>query len=1080
MHNQVLECGVQQQPPTMFLTLRKKLNSNSNWTIQATILLIIKVNMSSEREAKDEAQTLVNDFIHLAKLLLLQGFCAKAGMECSNAFASALVIHRTKFSLSTAFTLATRSPEGTAALLHNLNELAEEDEVLSFAELLEDWENIVVAKEILVAANHVKDTEVCQRVLEKVVAFDEDMWYLAIDTALKSLRSEQAITFYKTFRTSAGQSPIITQLMVRGLSKLQLATSAFSCFDELRTSGTAMNAETTLALLECCVKQGNVEQATEAFEYQKQFSETLDPQCYSIFLKGLCKANYLENALALFAEMQQRFPPKECPYCVLIEGCARCSRLTKALALLEEAKGLKVPLTTGAYNVLIEGCIRSGELSKAWDLLDDMKRNGIDPDSYTYSSIFRGIKENQKDVLKALDLVESLEKDPEFCADAISYNVLLDACVSTHMLSHALELLERMEALESRVKPDEISYNTLIKGCGQMRDYVKAFALFERMQKNRISPNEVTYNSLIDVCVKSGRIESAWELLSAMEAAGLTPDNFTYSTLIKGIHPRNNKAATYNLNKAFDLLNEMKAKNRIKPDEILYNCLMDACVRFKDKYRAVSVFSEMSLAGVPPSAITYGILIKAYGQAGELENAFNAFQSMKTAGHFPNAVTYGCLIDACIKNNFVGKAQDVYETMLRDRVKPNTIIYTTLIKGFAKTKDLKAAMEIYQKMVMDPSSLPNNVTYNSLLDCCAKCDDLSMLETVFEEMKKNGIKADLITFSTMIKGYCRRGKLSNALCLLETMEKQGIQADEVLFNSLLDGCAKKGEIEISLGVVAKMHKAGLELSNISYSILVKTYMRSKVGAKGIMKMGGLEAITDLMKALLKGNYVKEAIDIFDKVENENARFESDMYKELIKGCMATKKWDKATTIALRALNQNPGYARGEPLYKEIAEKTAEKGNIEAKMVLDLIKVGGSTKYLPEGENKKPMFRKIRDSENRFMGKIGEGMKKLGNENINTRNIGQKPVSNNKFAAFIEKAEEAKVTPMKKQEEKAGKAFVAKPISFEAGTFNFRNSKKADHSTQGKIPRLVQERLFLVSVSLLPHYNQNMLLCCVQM
>lgn len=57
----------------------------------------------------------------------------------------------------------------------------------------------------------------------------------------------------------------------------------------------------------------------------------------------------------------------------------------------------------------------------------------------------------------------------------------------------------------------------------------------------------------------------------------------------------------------------MKKTNSVQPDEVLYNCLIDACVRFRDVNRAVAVFHEMQLAGVKPSAVTHGILIKAYG-----------------------------------------------------------------------------------------------------------------------------------------------------------------------------------------------------------------------------------------------------------------------------------------------------------------------------------------------------------------------------------------------------------------------------------------------------------------------------------
>ena len=73
--------------------------------------------------------------------------------------------------------------------------------------------------------------------------------------------------------------------------------------------------------------------------------------------------------------------------------------------------------------------------------------------------------------------------------------------------------------------------------------------------------------------------------------------------------------------------------------------------------------------------------------------------------------------------------------MKHDRVPINTIIYTTLIKGFSKAYKLVKALEIFDVMKMshniksphnetDEKVKPNNVTYNSLIDCCIRCNNL--------------------------------------------------------------------------------------------------------------------------------------------------------------------------------------------------------------------------------------------------------------------------------------------------------------------------------------------------------------------
>jgi pentatricopeptide repeat protein len=52
-------------------------------------------------------------------------------------------------------------------------------------------------------------------------------------------------------------------------------------------------------------------------------------------------------------------------------------------------------------------------------------------------------------------------------------------------------------------------------------------------------------------------------------------------------------------------------KSNITPDEILFNCLIDACVKYNNLDKAKETYKQMCTLGVIPSPVTFGILIKA-------------------------------------------------------------------------------------------------------------------------------------------------------------------------------------------------------------------------------------------------------------------------------------------------------------------------------------------------------------------------------------------------------------------------------------------------------------------------------------
>ena len=86
------------------------------------------------------------------------------------------------------------------------------------------------------------------------------------------------------------------------------------------------------------------------------------------------------------------------------------------------------------------------------------------------------------------------------------------------------------------------------------------------------------------------------------------------------------------LEKAFGILEYLKNKTgTVSNDEIIFNCLIDVCLKLNSMDKAEKVFREMKEIGVVPSKITYAIMIKGYGQVYNLEKAFEVFDEMKLA-----------------------------------------------------------------------------------------------------------------------------------------------------------------------------------------------------------------------------------------------------------------------------------------------------------------------------------------------------------------------------------------------------------------------------------------------------------------
>mmetsp|Transcript_43880 Transcript_43880/g.58173 ORF Transcript_43880/g.58173 Transcript_43880/m.58173 type:complete len:135 (+) Transcript_43880:2595-2999(+) len=75
-------------------------------------------------------------------------------------------------------------------------------------------------------------------------------------------------------------------------------------------------------------------------------------------------------------------------------------------------------------------------------------------------------------------------------------------------------------------------------------------------------------------------------------------------------------------------------------------------------------------------------------------------------------------------------------------------------------------------------------------------------------------KPDLITYSIMIKGYCKDRKIEQAFKTQQMMEQAGIRSDFALYKSLIIGCVKNNQMEMALKVYQNMRLLGIRAQNV--------------------------------------------------------------------------------------------------------------------------------------------------------------------------------------------------------------------------------------------------------------------------
>ena len=81
-------------------------------------------------------------------------------------------------------------------------------------------------------------------------------------------------------------------------------------------------------------------------------------------------------------------------------------------------------------------------------------------------------------------------------------------------------------------------------------------------------------------------------------------------------------------------------------------------------------------------------------------------------------------------------------------------------------------------------------------------------------MRQSAVELVIITYSTLVKGYCCESHVDRALRVVDEMKSlESFAPDEIMYNSLLNGCPKKQNVDEGLRLLDEMRAARIAPSN---------------------------------------------------------------------------------------------------------------------------------------------------------------------------------------------------------------------------------------------------------------------------
>ncbi|KAJ8446849.1 hypothetical protein Cgig2_016159 [Carnegiea gigantea] len=407
--------------------------------------------------------------------------------------------------------------------------------------------------------------------------------------------------------------------------------------------------------------------------------------------------------------------------------------------------------------------------------------------------------------------------------------------------------------------------------------------------------DEVVYGTSISSYLRKNDAPKALDLLHSMKEAGLTPLISTYTELMQHLLNVNE------YDEGSTLFDEMLDIG-IKMDNVVHMAMIAGHVHHSNISTTWSLFRKMEKEGTRASQKSYSIFIKEFYRALKTDEIINILRKMHDSKRYCQEVKASgkdhpkeeiCTGDSNnaktnVKSNYVDSNANylLVEPLPRTSDKDLQTICTILSsskdwsltqEALEKHQKVEEALKLFKEK-MNMGLVPDKELVEGFFDWLCQAGKLAEARKCLEYLCQVGYTT-LLSYSSLIRAFCRRGKAEPALALTGDVKEDRSTLNHYVYGSLVYELLKKGQIDEALAKLESMKTAGVHPTVHVYTSLILQFGKEK-------KMD-------------------QALDIFKKMWEESCHPIVVTYTALIDGYMNAGNVTEAQKLFLRTRLTGP-------------------------------------------------------------------------------------------------------------------------------------------------------------------------------
>ena len=615
-----------------------------------------------------------------------------------------------------------------------------------------------------------------------------------------------------------------------------------------------------------------------------------------------------------------------------------------------------------SWNSMVSAYVRRGRYRDSMDCVTELlSLSGVRPDFYTFPPVLKAclsLADGEKmhcwvlkmgfehDVYVAASLIHLYSRFGAVevahkvfvdmpVRDVGSWNAMISGFCQNGNVAEALRVLDRMKTEE--VKMDTVTVSSMLPICAQSNDVVGGVLVHLYVIKHGLESDVFVSNALINMYSKFGRLQDAQRVFDGMEVRDLVSWNsiiaayeqnddpvtalgFFKEMLFVGMRP--DLLTVVSLASIFGQLSDRRIGRAVhgfvvrcrwlEVDIVIGNALVNMYAKLGSIDCARAVFEQLPSRDV----ISWNTLITGYAQNGLASEAIDAYNMMEEGRTIvPNQGTWVSILPAYSHVGALQQGMKIHGRLIKNCLFLDVFVATCLIDMYGKCGRLEDAMSLFYEIPQETS-----VPWNAIISSLGIHGHGEKALQLFKDMRADGVKADHITFVSLLSACSHSGLVDEAQWCFDTMQKEyrikpnlkhygcrvdlfgragylekaynlvsnmPIQADASIWGTLLAACRIHGNAE--LGTFASDRLLEVDSENVGYYVLLSNIyanvgkwegavkVRSLARDRGLRKTPGWSSVVvgSVVEVFYAGNQSHpQCAEIYEELRVLNAKMKS--------------------------------------------------------------------------------------------------------------------------------------------------------------------------------------------------------------